>query len=284
MLFQRSIFVYPSYGYINEEFCKIILEPVPAELKQPILDYLRKMHDIYADTIYNDIFGFIANKKNYETINGLIWKGHSLCNSGKHREAIQKYDEAEKFNPNYALIYNNRAVPKNKLGEHEEAIKDCNMAIEIDLNYASPYINRGIAKLELRKPQIEVMMDFNKGIELNPKEPIFYNNRGTAKMRFGQYYEAIADYDISIELDSNREGVYLNRGKTKCKIVLNYSLVDHVRVSMLESAIVDYSMAIKLKPSFDAFYNRGVAKNHLGLDKDAEEDFKMAAKLRRENA
>ena len=57
---QKSIFLHPPQGFIdvNEDDMTII----PAVLKKPLLKYLDKFHGISAETIYNDIHGFITNQ------------------------------------------------------------------------------------------------------------------------------------------------------------------------------------------------------------------------------
>ena len=55
-------------------------------------------------------------------------------------------------------------------------------------------------KYELKQHK-EAIADYDKAIELNPKDAQAYNNRGVAKKMLKQYKEAIADYDKAIELN-----------------------------------------------------------------------------------
>ena len=59
---QKSIFIYPSEGYIPKNQCTI--KTINHRYKKDILEYLKKFHDIYFDTIYNDLIGFIKNELN----------------------------------------------------------------------------------------------------------------------------------------------------------------------------------------------------------------------------
>ena len=297
--FQNSVFIYPPSGYINKDLCEII--PVPANIKQPILDHLREVHNIYTDTIYNDLIGFIANEKNYETTSVLVFQGVASYNKNKYKEAIGYYDKAIELDPNNARIYNtrgvakdklgkhqeaivdynkvielspnnaeayyNRGIAKNRLGEHQKAIVDCDKAIELNPNDADYYSNRGFAKGELRQYQEEIA-DYNKAIELDPNNAIAYNNRGNAKNNLGQYLEAIADCDKAIELDPNNVRTYNNRGFAKS----NWG--QH------QEAIADYEKAIELKPNnADAYSGRGVVKGKLGQYQEAISDFSKAIEL-----
>ena len=54
---QSSVFVRPPDGFIKPDDNDII--NIPANIKLPMLDYLKETHDISTETIYNDIHGFI---------------------------------------------------------------------------------------------------------------------------------------------------------------------------------------------------------------------------------
>lgn len=230
--FQNSVFVYPPSGYINRDLCRF--EKVPANLKQPILDHLREIHNIHTDTIYNDLIGFIANEKNYETVAVLFYQGLALDNKGKYEEAMEKYDEAIKLNSSYPELYNNRGLAKKNLRQYQEAIIDYDKAIELKPDYIEAYDNRGNAKNNLGQYQ-EAIVDYNKAIELNPNNATAYNNRGTAKSYMGQHQEAIADYSKAIELNPKYADAYHNRGEA------NQAL------GREQEADEDFEMAAKLK-------------------------------------
>lgn len=264
--FQNSVFVYSPSGYINKDLCKTI--PVEADLKKPILSHLRKIHNIHTDTIYNDLIGFVANEKNYETSAVLFYQGVASLKKGKYEEAIQKYDEALELNPNHEEFYTNRGIAKNFLGQYQEAIADYDKAIDLNPNDAELYNNRGVAKNNLKLHR-KAIADHDKAIELNPNYAEAYNNRGIAKNNWGQYQEAITDYDKAVELKPNDAIAYNNRGVSKDKL------------GQHQEAIDDFNKAIELIPNYaNAYHNRGTTKQALGRDQEADEDFKMAAKLR----
>ena len=260
--FQSSVFVYPPSGYINKDLCKIIT--VPVNLKGPILDHLRKIHNIHTDTIYNDLIGFVTNEKNYETASVLFYKGFAAYNKGKYEDAIEKYNESIELNSNHAETYNDRGIAKYELGQYHEAIADYDKAIELKLNYTETYNNRGAAKDKLGQYH-EAIVDYDKAIELNLNYANAYNNRGNAKDELGQHREAIADYDKAIELSPNDAIAYINRGVTKSLL------------GQYQKAISDFNNAIELDPIFaKAYYSRGIAKSHLGQHQEAIADYDKA--------
>ena len=57
---QKSVFVRPPKGFIEPHEGDIVI--IPRDLKQWILQHLRKYHGISTETIYNDLHGFIRNQ------------------------------------------------------------------------------------------------------------------------------------------------------------------------------------------------------------------------------
>ena len=60
---QSSVFVRPPEGFIRPDESDVI--DIPSEIKLPMLEYLREVHDISVETIYDDIHGFIMYQKDY---------------------------------------------------------------------------------------------------------------------------------------------------------------------------------------------------------------------------
>ncbi len=64
---QKSVFVQSPDGFIEPD----IEVDIPIDLKFPMLEYLRKYHRISAETIYNDLHGFIRRSASTEFLKGL---------------------------------------------------------------------------------------------------------------------------------------------------------------------------------------------------------------------
>ena len=62
------------------------------------------------------------------------------------------------------------------------------------------------------------MPDFNKAIDLNPNEAIYYNNRGDCETELFEYKNAINDYTKAITLNPNEGFYYYNRGVCNAKL------------------------------------------------------------------
>ena len=102
---------------------------IPANLKQPLLEFLRIYHDISAEKIYNDIHGFIINQKIHHTSNKEFYLGLTFQHRG---------DNAEKNDPVRRKAY-------------KDAIIHYSRSIELDSEYGSVYYNRGECWLHLEK-------------------------------------------------------------------------------------------------------------------------------------
>jgi len=128
-------------------------------------------------------------------------------------------------------------------------------------------VNRGIEKG--KQGDLDgAIADFNRAIELNPKDDAPYYNRAQAKRLKKDTAGAIADYTRAIELGSTNPAAYNNRGNARAE--------NNDR----DGAIADYTRAIELKPDYArAYYNRAVTKKDKGDTAGAEADFKMARKL-----
>ena len=262
---QKSIFFQSPKGYLDEKDYAVI--PIPKELKQPLLDYLRKYHGITTHTIYNDLFGYIQNQEKHQGAYTEFYIGLTSYKEGKHEEAIKHYDQAIDINPQFAEAYNNRGITKDLLGRHEEAIADYDQAIRINPQFAEAYYNRGTTKDLLGRHE-EAIADYDQAIRINSQYAEAYYNRGNAKGELGKHEEAIADYDEAIHINPQFAQAYCNKGNVKL------ALGQH------DDAIADYDQAIRINPQFaKAYYNRGNAKSMLGRYEEAIADFNETIRI-----
>ena len=83
-------------------------------------------------------------------------------------------------------------------GQYDTAISDYNKAIEINPRDAWAYNNRGVAYLVKRQDD-RAITDFTEAIELNPRLADAYNNRGLAYYLKDQYDKACSDWNRACE-------------------------------------------------------------------------------------
>ena len=146
---QKSVFLYPPDGFIDEFNLKIVY--IPVYLKQKLLEFLRKYHNISAETIYNDIHGFIENQKIHHTANKEFYLGLTFQYRGyngdkndperrkAYREAIKHYCRSIKLDSENAAAYVNRGECWLHLEEWHKARKDLTIAQDMGSDIAAAF-------------------------------------------------------------------------------------------------------------------------------------------------
>jgi tetratricopeptide (TPR) repeat protein len=78
---------------------------------------------------------------------GLAWSclGNAYGNLGRHREAIEAYQEALRLKPDHANAWNNIGVAYGKLGRYREAIAAYREALRLKPGYANAWFNLAVA-------------------------------------------------------------------------------------------------------------------------------------------
>ena len=211
---QKSIFVQPRYGYIEDgDYCVI---DVPKDLKDPMLDHLRQYHGIFTRKIYNDLHGYIKHQEIHRDAYihlglGLFYQVKELievvdCNDEaiKHlSKAIQYFSEAIKLNRDFAEAYYHRGEAYHLKGlyhclqsntgstieDFTVAIKDYTASIKLDTNFAEAYHSRGQV-YSTQKDYARAIEDFNRAIQLDP-------NSRTARFYYDQTQEKLKESNES---------------------------------------------------------------------------------------
>ena len=153
--------------------------------------------------------------------------------------AIKDYNKAIEIDPKCAEAYLRRGDVNGLFKQYHAAIKDYDKAIELDPKYAYAYVRRGDAKVELghgkgmvryqvreglsvdeieSKRFLAAIKDYDKAIELDPKNVNAYLDRAEAKVALDQYSAAIKDFDKAIELEPKNVSAYYRRGDAKVEL------------------------------------------------------------------
>ncbi len=174
------------------------------------------------------------NEPTPETRGELEAAASEAANAGKYRLAADYYTELIAKNPGEIAYYLNRGtILLNNLNDVKGAIKD-----------------------------------FEAGIKLDPAEPVFYYNRGTAYVKLEEWKKAKADFDKHISLNPNMAESYLNRG-----ITLIY-------LKKPDEALADFNRGIQLNPRLANLYRaRAIVYKSQGNAALAQADEIRAAQL-----
>lgn len=212
-----------------------------------------------------------------------------------YNEAIADFDEVSKVNPDTPPeAWRILGYVKTKLGESEktngnieeaqtcynEALVDFDEAIKLNLEYSAAYSNRGYVKIKLGESEAA---------------------RGNVEKARRYYNEAIGDCTEAIRLNQAKHSesslistymkfllepentdTYKNRGDAK--FLLGEFEISQGNIAQAENhyraAIEDYAEVINRKSDYAlAYYNRGLAKQALGLQEEARADLERASEL-----
>ena len=120
---QKSVWVEPGIGYIDEEQVTII--EIPSALKPEILSHLRVVYGIEASTVYNDLSGFIRDQDRLRDPDAEWHAGVRACEAGRHERALGFFARYEELvaAPRVDLQYR-RAISYWYAERGDEALSD----------------------------------------------------------------------------------------------------------------------------------------------------------------
>ncbi len=225
----------------------------------------------------------------------------ALVRLGKHREAIEDYNQAIELFPEYAALYNNRGNLLLALDQTDESIKDFNRAIVLAPGYAAAYNNRASALLKHGNKNAAIK-DYTAAVRLIPSSPAPLSGRGRAHLALGRPHAAIRDFSRAVGADARFAAGYRNRAEAKLEVehyseaiedlsraiafdVSNselYLLRGHayLNTSRPDAALVDFTRVIELAPFLSTgFEARGLANVFLEQIEPAFEDLNRAIEL-----
>ena len=166
-----------------------------------------------------------------------------------------------------ASSYDTRAITWIEKGNFDKALADFNKVVELYPKNALAYINRGSLRLD-RDEIGKALEDFNQAIELAPRYALAYIGRGDASFKRNEFDEAIVDYDRAIELDPENVLAYVCRGTTR------------FNRNEFDEAMADYDKAIELDPeNVLGYVGRGTLRGNSGEFDEALADFDKAIEL-----
>jgi tetratricopeptide (TPR) repeat protein len=209
-----------------------------------------------------------------------LW-GLVLQLQGKYGEAIAKYEETLRLDPNFPNAYANWGSSLEAQNRYGDAIAKYRKATEIDPTYAIAYYDWGRA-LQVQNQNNDAIAKYRKAIEIDPKFAPAYGNWGTILQAQNKFGEAIAKYQKATEIDPSFAEAYSNWGSAllaqnkydeavaKCRkaseldpklqqAFFNWGLALHAQDKYGEAA-AEYQKATELDPKFaDAYRYWGMA-------------------------
>jgi len=133
----------------------------------------------------------------------------------------------------YSNPWNNLGLSNDGKGNYKEALEDYKKAIELNPRFPDTYFNRGVLYAKLKAIDL-ALRDFTQVITLNPYYAQAYSNRGSILAARGNFKQALLDYTQAVMLDSKSAEYYLNRGNMYNKLGrFTEALADYKQVTIL---------------------------------------------------
>jgi tetratricopeptide (TPR) repeat protein len=134
--------------------------------------------------------------------NPFVWYSLGVLHGrlGNHDIAIEHFEKAITFKPDYAGAYWCMGYSYERLKQYPEAIEACKKAIAIDPDCAIAYRIMGNAYFELKRYD-EAIEANKKAIAIDPGNAFAYWSMGNAYCELKRYAEAIEAYEQFLRLE-----------------------------------------------------------------------------------
>ena len=158
-----------------------------------------------------------VQKINAMTVEEWATQGYEQLTQDQYAEALNSFQQALSQESTHTDSLYGSARAKFKLERYQEAIHDFDRLINLIPKNATYYSERGVA-LHLAGDNQRALADFDEGVVLEPLNPYRYSSRAYIKDRMQNYQGAIDDYTKAIELDPEDAISYNNRGLVEEKL------------------------------------------------------------------
>ena len=154
--------------------------------------------------------------------NKLHESAHEALKAQEIEKAISLYGEALKETPNHPDILSDRGVAYLHSNNKEKCFQDLNQALELQPEYSYRYACRAYAKNHFGDIDGAVL-DYEKAVELDPKDAVAHNNLGMLLEQKGYMQKAKERFDRADKL-SKMEDHAIERNDGRSRIQTNQIL------------------------------------------------------------
>lgn len=171
-------------------------------LQPAILFYLYETYQKAGDLILAQT-GYKELLKKFPTNSEIYYKlGFISQTSMEIDAAINYYNQAIEYQPDYAMAYNNLGVCLQDR-DNKKAIENFKTAIKIDHNYADPYYNLGNSLMETNVE--EAIENYKFSLSLKPNYASAHHNLGNALKKINDKIGAIECYTRVLSIEPNNQ-------------------------------------------------------------------------------
>jgi serine/threonine protein kinase/Tfp pilus assembly protein PilF len=116
-------------------------------------------------------------------------------------------------------LYELRALARTRRGDHAGAIEDDTRALELRPDHTPLLTRRGWLYLTVPAPTL-ALRDFDRAIELDPKNSDAHEGRGTARVLAGDYRAAVADAETALRFGMPNDRLAYNAARMYAQAAL----------------------------------------------------------------
>ena len=198
--------------------------------------------------------------------------GLALLHSGKPAEAVSSFETAVRIGPQHFKVHLSLGIALTKSGRPAEAIPHFAVAAASDPLPADLHFQWGNALSQLARWN-DACDHYAECVRLNPKHVEALSNWGNSLAAIGSTQEAIARYEAALALQPDLPEVHCNLGVAIGKLGRDADAIRH------------YSEAVRLKPDYAvAHLNLGIVLGETGDLAGAIRHLQEAARLQPDSA
>lgn len=193
--------------------------------------------------------------------------GNILLRRDDTKGAIEHYEKAIGFHPNYADAHYNLGIALSASGRYAEAIREYEVVLRLKKEHKK--VLSRMADALAKNGQIdEAIAYYGRALEKEDKDAEVLNNLGLALVRKGRIDGAVQRYSEALEIDGDSVEVLNNLGNALMK------------QGKPDRAVAHYREALRLQPGFaETHYNLANALRQVGQSDEAAEQYREALRL-----
>jgi tetratricopeptide (TPR) repeat protein len=197
-------------------------------------------------------------------------KAQNSAANGDYTDAVTYYNNAIALNPTYDAAYAGEAAALNALGQYSAALTAANQALAIRsspvalgaqadalfylgqyndaigayLNYTAVVTNQANAYCNLAYSYVQVnnsaqaLTTYSQCTNLNPSDPLIWNQIGLTDMSLGQYSAALTAFSTATSITTTNAEIWNNKGEALAAL------------GQYQDALDCFNTALSLNPSY----------------------------------
>jgi len=163
-------------------------------------------------------------------------EGYALAQTGNHKEALTRFDEVLRIEPNYLHAWNHKGLCNYFLERYQASLNCFTAVIKLNQQFIEPYINKGCSLQRLNKFERAINC-FEEAESINPNSFENWTNKSISLIALGDFTGALNCLDRAVLFNCMAPSIYALR--SICFIMLE----------CFNEGFEDLKSALELDPS-----------------------------------